>query len=197
MTRSQKKLNKNRKYVRFHRDWKQLYKRRQEKIQNQFQSCHLSEEIDLEIFNDSNENDNPVNFSLEDQLKSWAIENAVSMRGLDSLLKVLISAGHKTLPKSYRTLLQTPRTVELSTFGNAKFWYRGLAECLNITFSKLDKDLKIELKFNVDGIPIFKSSPIQFWPILASVHREYFCLSCGLQEKIKLFNKNDYNQLEN
>lgn len=169
MTRVTNKKYKNRKYVRFHRDWKRLVREREEKIQ-----YHLANESVRETSNEYELNQSAV--PLNDELKSWAIQNRISMRALDSLLLILRSNGHNELPKSYRTLLNTPRDIELKTFGDSKYWYRGLAECLKTLFSNLDRNLRIKLKFNVDGLPIFGSSQIQFWPILCSVEGKLFKL---------------------
>lgn len=34
----------------------------------------------------------------------------------------------------------------------------------------LNRNISISLNFNVDGLPIFKSSKQTFWPILATIH---------------------------
>lgn len=60
--------------------------------------------------------------------------------------------------------------IEISTFGSAKYWYRGITPCLKTAFAKLYDDLEIELEFNIDGQPIFNSSSYEFWPILVFVH---------------------------
>lgn len=161
---------KNRKRVQFHRKWKKLLKQREDeirlKIANQIVDS-TSESFNLKDHEQSKQ------ISLEDKLKSWATNNNISMRALDKLLEILISAGHKSLPRCYRTLLKTPRNIEINnSLISGKYWYRGVAECLKVVFSKLNKNLSIKLKFNVDGLPIFNSSKFQFWPILASIHRE-------------------------
>lgn len=163
-----KKKAKNRKYVNFHRDWKRVLNEREKMLQ-----CNLRNEnhIDgnelepvFEVLTDEMHRD-----PLRDQLKFWVAHNQISMRCVNGLLNILRTNGHTELPKSYRTLLNTPRNIELATFGTSKYWYRGLADSLKTVFFNLDRDLRIELKFNTDGLPIFNSSQIQLWPILASV----------------------------
>lgn len=164
---------KKKKYVNFNRSWKRVLAKRHESIallREPRLQANEEEEID---FDDHNEIEPNVLVPLEDQLKSWAFDNRISMNGLDGLLAILRSAGHTQLPKSYRTMLQTPRNIELETFGNGKYWYRGLTECLKIAFLKLDRNLEIKLTFNIDGLPIFNSSQTQFWPILASIDGMY------------------------
>lgn len=170
--RSSKKRAKNRKYVKFHRDWKKLLHEREIGIQHQLRNerndnVNDSELSFNEITNDGMHIERPD--TLAEQLKSWTMQNRISMRCLDGLLGVLRSNGHTELPKSYRTLLNTPRNVELVTFGESKYWYRGLTDCLKTVFCNTNRHLEVTLKFNIDGLPIFNSSRIQFWPILASI----------------------------
>lgn len=102
------------------------------------------------------------------------------MRALDKLLEILRTNGHDSLPKSYRTLLGTPRTIELMTYGDAKYWYRGIADSSRAVFPNLSHDLDIKLKFNIDGLPIFNSSNYEIWSILASIYGKPFCLQIAL-----------------
>lgn len=113
---------KKRKYVNFNRSWKRVLAKRHESIallrEQRLQTIEANE-ID---FNDQIEIEPNVLVPLEDQLKSWVFDNRISMNGLDGLLAILRSAGHSQLPKSYRTMLKTPRNVELVTDGNGKYW---------------------------------------------------------------------------
>lgn len=67
-------------------------------------------------------------------------------------------------------MLQTPKSVELSSVGGGQYWYNGIEKNLKLIFSKLDKDILIQMNFNVDGLPIFKSSQRSFWLILGNIH---------------------------
>lgn len=169
MTRSCKKGATNRKHVKFHRSWKSIFKNRENKIQQDLRNEFAGNFTHSEPFHGDIHTEHT---SFEHQLKYWAVIFGISMRALDKLLEILRAAGHETLPKSYRTLLGTPRNIELTNYGEAKYWYRGITDCLRLVFSNLNQDLHIWLKFNIDGLPIFNSSTFQFWPILASVHRE-------------------------
>lgn len=80
-----------------------------------------------------------------------------------------IQVSHE-LPKDYRTLLRTPKIVEIKPAGGGKYWYNGIERNLRLIFSNLEKDISISLKFNMDGLPLFKSSKVTFWPILSTVH---------------------------
>lgn len=107
--------------------------------------------------------------SLSNKLRNWAIEKNINKRALTALLKILRSCGF-ALPKDSRTLLETPRKVEIVNLAGGKYWHNGLEHCLTQVFSKLSSNLCVRLNINIDGLPLFKSSPITFWPILANVY---------------------------
>lgn len=108
--------------------------------------------------------------SLNCSLRSWAIEYHIQNRALSALLKILISYGFTSLPRDSRKLLKTPRIVEIETRAGGKFWYNGIASCIKQVYCKITSNTTLELNFNLDGLPLFKSSPLEFWPILANIH---------------------------
>lgn len=167
MRKEKKKLSSGR--VRKHRLKKSLWKQYQDLI-----SARLNKKEETKIKttqpNESFENEND---SILYKLRCWAKNHIISTRAINDLLKILKSFGLSGLPADYRSFFTTPRTVQILTKANGKFWYNGLAKNLNYIFSNLNKDIVISLKFNVDGLPIFKSSNIQFWPILASIYGKY------------------------
>lgn len=85
----------------------------------------------------------------------------------------LFLLGLHSLPNDYRSLLHTPRQIEISQVGGGQLWYNGIATNLQNIFSKLNEDITIGLNFNMDGLPLFKSSQRCFWPILASINGKY------------------------
>lgn len=111
--------------------------------------------------------------NLSNDLRTWAIKTNITKRTLTSLLKILHNFGIKSLPKDSRTLLETPRNVQIVEQAGGKYWHNGLENCLVEVFSKLTSNLCVELNFNIDGLPLFKSSPLVFWPILVNVHGNY------------------------
>lgn len=96
---------------------------------------------------------------------------SVNFKMCEILMKAIFFVqGLSKLPKDYRTLLQTPKTVEISEVAGGKYWYNGIERNLRLVFSKLNKDISIALNFNMDGLPIFKSSKRVFWPILSTIY---------------------------
>lgn len=69
-----------------------------------------------------------------------------------------------------RSIMKTPRKVSITKNSNGKYWHQGLEICLRRCFICLDKDLDISLNFNIDGLPLFKSSLDTLWPILFNIH---------------------------
>lgn len=99
----------------------------------------------------------------------WATEHRISKRALNGLLPILRDNGMSSLPKNYRTLQETPVRIEIAHAGGGQLWHNGLQNCMKNIFSSLSRDLTVHLKFNIDGLPVYKSSKTTFWPILASI----------------------------
>lgn len=107
---------------------------------------------------------------LEDQLRVWAIDNKITHQAIGELLTVLKSNGHENLPKDSRTLLHTPRSIHIEKMGSGSFWYGGINQCLaNILRPNIYENNEISLNFNMDGLPLSRSSKIEFWPILMNI----------------------------
>lgn len=107
---------------------------------------------------------------LPEFLKNWALEYRITHRALNSLLKILISVGVPCQAKDSRSLLKTPRTLSIPETSGGKYWYAGIGKNIRLIFAHLNKDMNIKLDFNIDGLPLFKSSKISFWPILAGIN---------------------------
>ena len=102
-------------------------------------------------------------------IASWSVENSISHQALSGLLKVLRVHCDPELPCDPRTVLKTPRNVDISKKCGGDYVYLGivsgiLRQGIDI-FSK-----EISLVVNVDGLPLFKSSNSQVWPILGKVN---------------------------
>lgn len=97
------------------------------------------------------------------------MSNKITRNASDQLLSLLKDYGHDQLPKCTQTLLKTPQNVSINEKCGGGYVYLGIATCIKRIISD-NKDLQlpemISLAINIDGIPIFKSSPDQIWPIL-------------------------------
>jgi len=127
-----------------------------------------SECSDSEAFLD--EHITPVH-SISDFLATWAIQFNVSNACLSSLLKYLGKHNcYSELPKDARTLLKTPTATSLRTVSPGQYFHNGLYKGILQTLKQLQTvPQTIELQFNIDGLPVYKSSNTQFWSILGYI----------------------------
>lgn len=120
-------------------------------------------DFDLVIDEDKNEN-------LSADLGAWAVRNRCTRSTINELLSILQHHGLNELPKDSRTLLKTPRFVKTSSKCGGDYVYFGLASGMSRVLSEYPKFSftadNIDLKVNVDGLPLYKSSKTQLWPIL-------------------------------
>lgn len=146
----------------------QMYRERKKLLNDQNQEV-IEHFLQINKENDSNTTTNNENY-LKSELCVWANTHHISKRAINGLLSILNSNGlGNQIPKNYRTLQKTPIHVEINEIAGGKLWYNGLSNCLMKIFSTLPRDISISLNFNIDGLPLFNSSKISFWPILASV----------------------------
>lgn len=109
------------------------------------------------------------------ELTCWAIKfnvNNVQLRGVLELWNKFVPLPQ--LPKDPRTLLNTPRMIQIFDYPDkkGKYWHNGLKKVLVNTLSAAPIQLPetISLNVHVDGISPFKSSVKTFWPILTNIH---------------------------
>ncbi|XP_071139291.1 uncharacterized protein [Mytilus edulis] len=131
--------------------------------------------------NNSDENvtsdDNDMQEQIPDlaaELAGWATSSECTRSSLDALLEILRKQGLR-LPKDSRTLLKTPRSINTIKKCGGDYLYLGLETgLLKVISENLDhfKNVhEILLSINIDGLPLFKSSGIQLWPILCSIKK--------------------------
>ena len=129
------------------------------------------ESSDEEVLNDEEVSDEPDEIipDLGSKLQELITEDSVPHRTANKLLAILREQGHR-LPKDARTLLKTPRAVEVQNKCGGQFKHFGLetgiATCIATSNNFHIKHDQVALKLNIDGIPLFKSNTIEFWPIL-------------------------------
>ncbi|KAL1007160.1 hypothetical protein UPYG_G00082840, partial [Umbra pygmaea] len=115
--------------------------------------------------------------SLLNFLRRWAVQHNTPLIALDSLLSGLRCHGHPDLPKSGRTLMKTPRLVEVEAKSGMQYVHFKLQEeiirhldCYPDHVSEQAE--RVEISLNIDGLPLFKSSKATLWPILCAIHLE-------------------------
>ena len=105
------------------------------------------------------------------------ISSQISHRNVDELLKLLTRHGHSDLPSTTRTLLGTLKRVVIDRKSGVEYKHIGLRDGIVTQLSKypavvIDETNCIEISLNVDGMPLFKSSSMSLWPVLAQLHLE-------------------------
>jgi hypothetical protein len=112
---------------------------------------------------------------LRHELKEWAITTNTPISHISSLLSVLRKHfPDSKLPKDGRTLLSTPTYAEIVPKAGGNMHYFGVAKGIlgRMQEQDLAKNQTLKLQINVDGLPLFKSSSQQFWPILALIEED-------------------------
>lgn len=139
----------------------------QENIQDQyiFDDDNYSELTDEDTSDQDSEN-------VLDFLRKWHIENNCTSKATNQLLKFLKANGFPHLPSDTRSLVQTPISRDVIPMSQGQYIHFGLRQGLANMLDGSDLDElpdELELDFNVDGVPIYKSSKNTFWPILSRV----------------------------
>ena len=140
-------------------------------------NVYCDDESDYSVDSDDNDNEQ-LNEKppLASELAEWAVEAGVTLSALSSLLSIL-HPYHNGLPLDARTLLKTPRSYEIKNLvnSNGQYYHFGIQTGISSYLTKssgmtsLTSDMTISLQFNIDGLPLFKSSSTEFWPILGRV----------------------------
>lgn len=111
--------------------------------------------------------DEPV--SLVESLANWSVQFGVSLVALTALLS-LLRLYHPELPKDARTILKTKTEYKIQQKCGGLYYYRGILTAMHNTISqligKIADGFTFRLQINIDGLPLFKSSNLQLWPIL-------------------------------
>ena len=105
-----------------------------------------------------------------DNLAKWAVFHDITHVALKDLMDLLKPIA-PNLTKDPRTLLSTPRNYFIKNIGSGAYHHFGIKNYLSSLLQKgfrSDTNI-IRLQFNIDGIPIFKSTRDQFWPILGKI----------------------------
>ncbi|EZA52951.1 hypothetical protein X777_07647 [Ooceraea biroi] len=108
-------------------------------------------------------------------IRSWVLKHNITHTAVNDLLEILRKHKcHELLPKNVRFLMRTSRCVqsEIEYFSQQqKYIHFDLEEGIKVSIYKhyVSFPQEVRLNFNIDGLPISKSSSEQFWPILAAL----------------------------
>ena len=106
-------------------------------------------------------------------LHIWATQCNVPQITFTLLLQTLNQYLTTNLPLDSRTLLKLPRTVEVREKCGGEYIYLGIESGIVRIISNFRKSFEnlnvIKFHLNMDGLPLFKSSGKQMWPILCRI----------------------------
>lgn len=156
----------------------------------------------LEVYNSEMDGETSVNSEMEDSsdtsvyenkddefrenLREWAVSCNVPHETLKHLNIVVNKRLPNILPIDPRTLLKTnSQKIIITPVGNGHYWHNGLIAPLKKKLEQVSKiPDQISLMINIDGLPLYKSSRQQVWPILCTIfkNREVAPFVIGLYE---------------
>jgi len=90
------------------------------------------------------------------------------------LLRTIKPETQKKLGKTYRSL--TPRRLQYQMYDipPGQMAYSGISNVLNFCKNKLYDPSKrtVRLSINIDGLPLYRSSKVDLWPILGRIEEK-------------------------
>ena len=176
------------KYMRCYRSWNAQIKNLTDNLSEQSDNEELSESeskvlphcslnksevqnLDCEYYSESSSSDicdsDQTGINFKDKLQKWAVETEQTRATLNSLLEILRSESF-SLPKDARTLIKSPKPIQIQQKCGGNYFYLGIARCIVEYLRHNQPEQCLKFDFFVDGLPLFKSSFVQLWPILCS-----------------------------
>lgn len=133
------------------------------------QELYTSSSTDDENQGELNQLEKTLHF--KEKIKKWAVEHNITQVALKELTKIINEKIPNALPSDPRTLLKTARHINLKKIGEGEYWHQSLIHSLQTILDSMELvPSTINLNINIDGLPIFKSSKKEFWPILCNIH---------------------------
>lgn len=109
--------------------------------------------------------------TLTGALREWTVEEGVTNSALDKLLRILHD-HHPHLPITARTLLKTGQhSSKIKKISGGEYVHFGILNSMRqfeMDIIKMGHEV-VEYQINIDGLPLFRSSGLQLWPILGRI----------------------------
>lgn len=139
----------------------------QNDIEDEYDKSVLSDESDESFDLDSSTMSN-----INDFLRSWVSQSNVPHMHVNKLIRFLKKNGHPTLPNDCRTLMKTPTSRNVIPMHPGNYVHIGLKNGIDHfleSFANENLPNELKLDFNIDGLPLSKSSSNCFWLILCRI----------------------------
>ena len=147
-------------------------------------------EVDSVLFESTSESDqDDIDENLTEQIRDLTIQFKLPLNAVHAMLAIL-KPHHPKLPLDHRTLLKTPRVCDVKQLSSGgEYCHLGLRNGITNALKGHTINVHLlELQFNVDGLPLFKSSSTNLWPILCMICNIPNCkpfvvgLFCGINK---------------
>ena len=111
---------------------------------------------------------------LPNDLAVWAVKRKLKLDAIDELLSILRHHDVPHLPKTGRSLLKTPRAVQLRAVRGGMYYHFGIADSCRYALGVSSLPVPpvgtvFRLVIHVDGVNVTKSTNSEFYPILGKV----------------------------
>ncbi|XP_072375756.1 uncharacterized protein [Diabrotica undecimpunctata] len=105
------------------------------------------------------------------ELRNWVIRSGSLPHNSVTYLLHVLSKYHPELPLDCRTLLKTPTKTLMRPLNKGNYCHLGISTALENFLLRNPKftESVIEIAFNIDGLPLYKSCNSQLWPILGQI----------------------------
>lgn len=140
-------------------------------------------DTDIGVLSSSVQNE----YTFRQSLCGWSIRHNISHAALSDLLKTVLPKLEpgQVLPTCAKTLLRTPKESSVVRLAGGEYHYFGIKQSLlrlgsagfhrKCDFPYLQKFVNLQnlltLTISTDGLPLWKSSGTQLWPLLAVVNQ--------------------------
>jgi len=144
--------------------------------QDDVDSDSMSEISTCSVSQTSSDSSSDESVSTTAKLFQFYVKHNISVRAMNDLLQILRAENVVVPPTFY--LLKKENMAKVKTENSAGYFgYFSIKENLKFLCSKKRVNFKdktnIDLSFNIDGLPLFKSSKLSVWPILMTVQNLY------------------------
>lgn len=145
------------------RQYQEFVDRRCETI-GQTSSRRSSEEFS----SDTSESVKPT--SMWNNLANYVAVSRTGNRKTNLLLRTLRAGGLSELPKTFETLMGTPKEKIITTpVCNGNVWFYGVDRALQLRQDYFRNVEVIHLDIGIDGAKVFTSSGLKLWPIMIAI----------------------------
>lgn len=113
------------------------------------------------------DNDQPPTF--EQEFVDVAVRRGIGRDAMNEFLSLFRKHGIGNFPADLRSAIGTVRSCSIRPMCQGEYFHFGLLNQLNRVFFgvSLEEGSVISLIFNIDGLPLWRSSQRGFWPILS------------------------------